>query len=228
MKHVRLITAKDEYDTSLGFVLKGTPAFDDLMVDRDGMLIAHDLLEHQNGTKHMGPIWDELEALGGIWNVRGRHGDMMTERASLYSPAENVAADIVRMFPEWDGYNGPGSMATKAHDYDEDFQDIISHARKGIKAEYRDKLEYFSPKELEAYLTLVLHRLRTGYNKAKRRYSNGQYHGHSMFRAVMAAVASATRSIDWEGQEFRLSYGLDVNGNARAIASPIYEDGGDW
>ena len=54
----------------LGVAPEGARNIDDYMADTDGVLTAHDLLEHVNGAEHIGGIGDELEALGAIWYGR--------------------------------------------------------------------------------------------------------------------------------------------------------------
>ena len=200
MRSVRLIAASDDYDATPGLIIKGTPSFDGLMADRTGMMIAHDLLEHVNGLKHMGPVWDELEALGAIWQVRGRHGDLMQDRPSWHSPQSNVAADVVNMFDGWDGEAG-GSVRTHAHDYDDDFRDIIQIARQDIPKNWPEA----KSADIEAYLTVVLHRLRTGFRKAEKRYG-AHFDGHNLFYAVREAVKAVLAVVEYEGLEFVLTY----------------------
>lgn len=204
MKSVRLVAVSDEYDSSLGLMIKGTPDFEGFMADRTGDTIPHDILEHQNGLAAMGPVWDELEALGGIWQVRGRHGDLMN--GSHHSPAVNIAADISRMYREWDGRNGPHSMATRPHLYDDDFAETIALARRDIVKEARYEREGFGAANLRAYLDLALHRMRTGFRKAERRFGDG-WCGHNTFYEMKQCVAKAALWIDYEGQELILSYG---------------------
>lgn len=218
MRHIRLIAASDEYDTSLGFILKGCKSFDGLMADRDGTLTAHDVLEHQNGIKHMGPVWDELEALGGGWYVRGRWGDMMQHRPNIHSPQTNFASDITRMFPEWDGtaYGGL-TKGRNAHDHDDDFTDIIAIARHDILREYDD----CNRDEMERYLTLAHRRLRVGFCKAWNRFEHkGRFYAYEMFREIRDTVNNAVKDIKWEGQEFVLSYGND----RETVCNPVYGD----
>lgn len=206
MRHIRLIAVCDEYDPTPGLVLKGTRISDGLMADRDGLLIAHDLLEHQNGPAMQGTVWDELEALGGIWYARGQWGDMMTEYGSHYSPAVNVASDVTRMFGEWDGDDCPGGrrIGTRRSDYDEDFAEVLEIARRDIPREHDD----CDRDEMERYLALALRRMRSGFRKARRRFErNGRFYGNMMMRAVKDAVARAVKYIEYEGQEFILSYG---------------------
>lgn len=242
MKHVRLIAAADEYDSTPGLIIKGTPSFDDLMTDRNGLLIAHDLLEHQNGVEPMGTVWDEMEALGAIWYIRGQWGDMMTDTRSYHSPAVNVASDVTRMFSQWldEGcFWGPGGprVGSRAHDFDEDFREIVEIARRDIPREFND-MGRGDPDEdsngwnqdmrdaFPEYLQFALHRMRSGFRKAQRRFERGgasRWNGHNLFYAVKEAVKQAARHIDYEGQEFRLSYG---DGEARCVE--IYDSGEDY
>lgn len=226
MKTIRLVAMCDEYDATPGFVIKGTPAFEGLMADRGGLSIAHDLLEHQNGTKNMGPVWDELEALGGIWYVRGQHGDLMTP--SVWSPHHNIASDVERMFMQWTGedaaYWGPGGYkaGSRPCDYDDDFIEIVSEARTMIQREQREELadgESGLSELLEQYLTLALHRMRHGFRKAHKRFEkHGRYHANSLFRAVKDAVKQAAKHIEYEGQEYILRYG-----NGDATVREVYD-----
>jgi hypothetical protein len=210
MRHVRLIATADEYDKSPGLIVKGTPMDDGMMADRDGLLIAHDLIEHQNGSKHIGRVWDELEALGGIWHARGRWGDLMQKHETMYSPAQNVASDLTRMFGEdWQNEFPPRKhrlKATRPCDHDEDFLEIIEISRHDIPREHEET----DRDEMERYLGEALHRMRTGFRKANKRFGT-RFASNSQMRAIKDAVESVARYIEFEGQEFVLSYG---NGDA--------------
>lgn len=210
MRHVLLTVCDDEYGSGLGFHLAKTPKYDGFMVDTTGFMIAHDLLEHQNGAQNIGPVWDEMEALGSVWHLRGRHGDFLRgeKTRNLFTPEETIAADLVHMYSSWDGWNGPGSMNTKPHEHDESFDEIIEYARRDIPKGYGSYPgNDFSYAEMESYLTLARHRLRTGYNKSRRRFGDHWYDGPELFCRIRDAVADAIREIEYEGQEFRLSYG---------------------
>lgn len=223
MRHVTLVAVSDEFDTKPGLALKGAPVnAPGFMADREGVLIAHDLLEHVNGPREIGSVWDELEALGAIWQVRARHGDLFTGRPSYSSMAVNIASDLTRMFADWIGeerYCGPGrfTVGTRPHDYDSDFLECIEIARKDIPHESncpRD-WEEIAP-HLETYLALALRRMRIGFRKAQKRYGKG-FHGSNQFVAIREAVAAAR--VEFEGQEFRLSYG-----NGEAQVSEIWSE----
>lgn len=225
MRHVKLIAIGDEYDSKPGLIVKGTPMSEGMMADRDGLLVAHDLIEHQNGAEHIGTVWDELEALGGIWHARGQWGDMMQKTGSMYSPAQNVASDIVRMFPEWGADGMPPRKhrlkATKPHDHDEDFLEIIAFARHDIPREWSDDFAGTGAggfEDMEIYLSEALHRMRTGFRKANRRFARNRFASNSQMRAVKEAVESVINYIEFEGQEFLLSYG-----NGEATCRELWE-----
>lgn len=205
MRYVRLIATHDEYGTEPGLSIKGTPQVEGFAADRTGTLIAHDLLEHVNGTEYIGYVWDEMEALGAIWQVRGRHGDLMTGR-SVYGPARSIANDFVRMFNEDHSgeYIPPTHRIGRSmpHLYDEDFQDIIKYAQEDLRREYDEATEA----DFDEYLKDALPRLRRGFRKAERKYGSG-FDGYEMFRRVKDAVGVITP--DYEGQEFRLAYSPD-------------------
>lgn len=229
MRYIRLVAMCDEYDSDPGLVVKGTAPYEGMMADREGGLVAHDVLEHQNGIAEIGSVWDELEALGGIWQVRGRHGDLQQSHGWAFSPAENVASDVTRMFSEWlcEGHP-PGGFKVGAlpHLYDDDFQEIVDIARRHIWQECNDmgrgeegEDEHGWTPELHAaledYLKLALHRMRAGFRKAERRFGDG-YGGWELYRAIKEAVAGIKP--DFEGQEFLLAYGA---GEARCYEAPV-------
>jgi hypothetical protein len=211
MRSIRLVATDDEYDTALGFVIKGMPKFEGRFADRDGIGIAHDVLEHQNGTANMGPVWDELEALGGIWQVRGRHGDLMTGGYNDHRVHWNIADDLTRMFEQWQvepEWHRP-NLRTRRHDMDDDFEQCIAQARIDIPKEFPHRWVEDDRAERELmnqYLTEALHRMRIGYRKAERRFGTDSK-GESMFIAIREAVKSAVKDIEFEGQEFILRYG---------------------
>jgi hypothetical protein len=71
----------------------------------------------------------------------------------------------------------------------------------------------------EQYLKLALHRMRAGFRKAEKRFGD-RFVGHSLFCDIRDAVKSAAKQIDFEGQEFRLSYSLQ----GAVTCEPIYEN----
>lgn len=217
MRYVRLVAVCDEYGTEPGLALKGAPVTcEGFMADRDGSLIAHDLLEHVNGREHIGTVWDELEALGAIWQVRGRHGDLALKLPSMCSPAENVASDLTRMFIEWGTDGKPPHTHrlknTRLHLYDEDFQEIIAIARRDIPREHDEEFNVSGMRaDLEAYLSEALHRMRTGFRK----YGTG-YRGFDIYMRIRDALDGVKP--EYEGQQFTLGYDAE-----RAHVTEVYD-----
>lgn len=228
MRHVRLIAFVDELDNKPGLIIKGTPETDGMFADRDGTLIAHDLLEHVNGAANIGTVWDELEALGAIWYVRARHGDLLTGRPNYHSPESNLASDVSRMFRDWihneSKYCGPRfeRIGRRKHWEDESFQTILDIAAHEIKQESEYSDDESDLDSLPDYLDLALRRMRAGYRKAVKRFERrgaSQFYAGNQFVAVREAVNAALTEVEYEGQEFILSYG---DGEARV--RPVYGD----
>ncbi len=184
-------------------------------------MIAHDLLEHSGGLAALGNSDEELEALGGLWQVRGRHGDLLHRGGySNNSVAHAVAMDIVGVATDLE-YEGTGTwrpgyrrLSTKPHVHDEDFMEILDIARKAIPIELFDdeERERFA---IERFLDDALHLMRIGFEKARRRFGDG-YKGYETFRAVRDAVEPHAKRVDFAGQEFILCYG-----NERATCREI-------
>jgi hypothetical protein len=218
MRHVRLVSFEDEPTGSLGLIFKGCEG-PSILSDSDGSLIAHDLVEHQNGINAIGCIADELQAIGAIWQVRARHGDMVDEdrpwarwRAIHDSIAGNVltcAMDLGNEGQDW--WPELGKYRTNRHDYDDDFLEILECAKPMIRAETRDNEDRFP---MAAFMDNALHLLRIGFNKSRRRWGDDTL-GVDTFRAVKRAINPHAKYLEFPGQEFRLSYG---NGEARCTA----------
>lgn len=207
MRAVRLVAVSDEYDSHPGLILKGVQMTDGMMGERgDGTMIAHDLLEHLNGVQNIGTVWDELEALGAIWQLRGRHGDL--GRETIHSPAFNVASDASRMFFDWvrdsDTRGTPLRKTPTRTDYEDDFAEIVDLTRSQVLEEARYQ-EDVKLDRLDEYLTEVRDRMRIGFRKAWRKYGGG-WRGPNYFQQVREAAARAAKMVDYEGQEFILRY----------------------
>lgn len=231
MRHIRLEAFNDDFG-NLGLILAGTPKNEMTMADTEGGLIAHDLLEHQNGVKAIGCPADELEAVGALWQVRGRHGDFVQDDprvGSAWTPEQNVALNLPTIARDayWNSSWSPyvGQYRTRPHYEDETFRDMLDFARPHVLSEFDGEERDQFP--IDCFLDNALHLMRTGYRKAERRFGSG-YEGIDTFRAVKEAVKPHARSLQdrygehlgFEGQRFRLSYG---NGEARC--EEIYIEG---
>lgn len=61
MPKVTLVARSDNYDSEPGLAIRGVNwDTEDFMADRNGSLIAHDVLEHVNGPGQIGTVWDDL------------------------------------------------------------------------------------------------------------------------------------------------------------------------
>jgi len=197
MRYVKLIAAYDDYDSSrLGLAVKGLDLnLDGIFVDRIGHGTAHDLLDHQNGVHNIGPVWDEMQALGGLWHNRGRDGDLGDDYRGFYTPAKRVAINFEQFIddgmPE-DLWQPGVSRMSQPHDYDEDFDEIIGYVS-----------SYFINDEFRA---AAKHNLRIGFNKARRRGHNLEQH-MAIVNVVKHALA---HDVHTAGQEFNLGYGNNL------------------
>jgi hypothetical protein len=170
------------------------------MVAREGLLIAHDLLEHQYGLKAIGSVGDELVALGGVWFVRGEWSDLSRDgQGNMYSAEENLARDAASLA----GYYANGCSyrmpvpRTRRHDCDDAFHTIIDVGMRGMDPDIEVDPQFW---------TDSLHFLRHGYNLAKRRFGDiGK--ANQQFWAIAKAVDPRAKHAEHVGQEFRLRYG---------------------
>lgn len=205
MRHITLESFMDDYG-NLGLILAGAPRTDSLMADTNGGLIAHDLLEHQNGPSRIGDIDDEIEALGACWQIRGRHGDFCNDDpriGSAWTPEQNTILGLATVARDA-AYAGwqPKTYHTRPHDEDETFIDMLDWVRPHVRGEIEDEPGF----PLEAFLENSLHLIRTGYRKAERRFGD-RYDGLDQFRAIKNAIKPHAHHAEHEGRRFRLSYG---------------------
>lgn len=229
MRTVILEAFTDEEFGNLGLRIVDAPRGANAATD--GLLLAHDLIEHVNGLREIGSIDDELEALGAIWYVRGQHDDLRRDNVgSMYSVHENIASDVVRMFSDffYGAHVTLNAPRTVACDADEDFREIIRCALKSTRAEVGDpdKSDDEIIAQEKAYIAVCLPRMRIGYRKARRKYEGrgrSRYAANNLFWEISDAVEPHAKHAS-EGQRYRLTYGFESNGNARAYCEESYED----
>jgi hypothetical protein len=224
MKTVYLVSRTDDEYGTLGLVAEG-PTRDGYNVATEGFLIAHDLIEHQNGLARIGDIDDELEALGAIWIVRGQHGDISRNGVgAAHSPEENIASDLSRMCVDVGNgaYFPDAQLRTRPHDDDDVFREIIEIARREALAEIRDGNYGTDAKSIaanaERYFSAALHYMRRGARKCARRYA-GQFSANSQFWAIAEAIDPHAAHVEYEGQRYRLRYG-----KGEATCEEVYDD----
>lgn len=214
-KTVRLRVIRDESHGELGLALAAMPVDETTNAATDGLLIAHDVLEHVNGAAAIGTIDDELEALGAIWYLRGQFGTLRRDSVgSAYTVEENIAGDVVRMFADF--FHGAPvdttPIRTYACDADESFREIIEIALRQTRGEVRDshcdtltQENEIAERERE-YMRVCLPRMRRGYRKARKLYPDA-WAAHQLFWAISDAVQRVLKfhELD-EGAEYELIY----------------------
>ncbi len=228
MRYVTLVAVDDPH-SELGLKIEGVPEIDYPMAANEGLLIAHDLLEHQQGVSKIGTIGDELIACGGIWYVRGQHGEIRRDgMGSMYGPEENLAGDVSnmgRMYVQGCMLHSKVPERKPACEADEGIREILRYSAKGMIDEFRacdETLCHEERKRMAKYLRMSEILMRKGYNMAKRRFERGEhgrYYANSMFWEIAEAVDPYCNNLDYAGQRFRLCYG-----GSEARCQEIYEE----
>lgn len=214
MKTVILEAFRDDNTGEVGLGFAGVARHDEMNAASEGLLIAHDLIEHVNGLAAIGGIDDELEALGGIWYVRGQHGELRRgfDRASIYSIAENIAGDVTRMFRDWVYQDCPQMKylpVTRAVTAEQDIADTLEASDESYLDNFDDDQKAEARSKWPAYRAEALVRMRAGYSKARRKWErHGRYAANTQFWAIAKAVDDAIKFGDmFEGSRFTLRYG---------------------
>lgn len=200
-----LIVCNDENDPELG-VFPGTrvPNFDGFTAARSGLLLAHDLLEHLNGASQIGPVLEEMQALGAVWYVRGLDPDLASDtprsRPRMYSTQQSIGFDLIGMVNEWHEDTFPGTIEPPIEDegIEGDFDLILAHVRKHAASEAYEPDEF----DTELYTTTAQHYLRVGYRRAHAEYGC-RYRALDLFCLVRDAFN--IHQLEYEGQELILT-----------------------
>jgi len=216
----RTMTAKEDYSLGeLGLMLDDVHQMDYPSVAMEGRLIAHDILEHQNGLHNIGSIGDELEAVGAVWHVRGRWGDIIRDNVNINSSEQHLASDICNMamiFAGGVGLHFPVPR-TYSHSDDETFEHIMELGRMSYRSEMESQTGEPVP-PIPEYFDACLHYMRSGYNKSNRRFGSG-FRSNNLFWEIAEAVDPYAKHVEFEGQRFRLGYD-----NNRVLCYEIIED----
>jgi hypothetical protein len=213
MPQVILEAYTDESFGQLGLGIIGTPRNYDTNSGFNGLIIAHDIMEHVNGLSEIGTIDDELEALGAIWYIRGQHSDISRDGSgSAYTAEENIASDVVRMYRDHvcgDAYvDFHSKLRTRVCDADEALNTILDYAADSYKGEFSDSELYEAVKLWPQYRSVCLHRMRTGYRKAYNKWEpKGRFAANSQFWAIAEAVDPYAKRPEYEGMRYKLNYG---------------------
>jgi|SRR5690606_26270207 len=210
---------RDSETGELGYCLASMPVLDDISVGND-ILISHDILEHINGAKNIGSVYDECIALGVTWYIRGQFG-IFDRQQSYHSPHEILAGDLSRMFQTELYEKTLTSSLDKVridNEFQEDFQSIGEHAKKQIISELEYSDEPANMGEIDLYISRSLKAMTLGLRKARRRYKD-PYMAHELFFAIADAVKNCA-SIEYEGQRFAVYYNFQ---NIQVYCEEFYE-----
>lgn len=202
------LTAKQDFQTGeLGYCFDSLNINDELVMVGDSLLLAHDLLEHQNGLGSIGSIHDELIALGGILFVRGYDQVLRRDNSGgVYSFDESLASDVVRMYGELSYID---FIPTDKIESDNGIIDsVVTLAREGIIEEYDRAGITFS--EYKAYIDSIASYMQQGYDLAEKRYTS-QYDACQLFWTLEEALRPHCDNVEYEGQQLELTVDYSAN-----------------
>lgn len=204
------MTVKTDNETGeLGLMFNDCPIINYPMVANDGVLVAHDLLEHINGLTKIGSLDDELEALGAIWFIRGQHGQLRLDGiGSKFTPQENIASDVLNMARI---YNNGVNFKTDApvidtdHEWYEEFKELVQLAVNDYDLEIDEDEQDIE--RLNFYTNSALAYMLAGYDKAVQRYSNmSDWSVRDLFFTIAKTVDKNIKNgFELLGQEFLLT-----------------------
>lgn len=226
MNEVYLIAHMDETLGELGLILEGMVlskvSEGEPVIAPSARLVAHDILEHQNGVANIGSIHDELEALGATWYIRGQTGYLGQD--SILSPYKHLAFDITRMFRTMVVNGETVKIPENFEINDEYFQeqidcifqecDFMSEFDCYDLEEYSDEI---TKDKINDYKKLVRHYMEQGHKKVSGKYNN-QYEALDTFIRIERAVTPYLKP-EIEGQRFKISYD-----NNKSFCEEIYDD----
>ena len=209
MKSVTLEGWEDQHGT-VGLRIRGTTPADNMDAALSGDLIAHDLIEHVNGSGRIGMIDDEMEAMGALYAARGQYGWLRHDENGFNSVDTNIASDFSRMAIDivchGEDYYA-NRYNTRAHDFDCSFMSIQMEALEQYRKEVRHH-EDADASRLGSYWDDCVHAMRTGARKLYRKWRDYDV-AHKVFWHIADAVEPYCTDC-YEGQRFILTY--DRNG----------------
>lgn len=229
MTHKRLRVVEDEEYGGLGLKFVEPHKFcNGKFTIQNGLVLAHDIIEHQQGTGKIGSIGDEMIALGGICYSRGQWGDMSRNGAgSMYSAEEIIAFDILNMARLYFHNNIPfrQKLVTSRKSDPTDFVDyVIEAAREGWSKEFEyDQSSNLDPnqEQIDTYLEACRIYMVHGSKLADRLFGSGVL-ANDMFWEIERNTSGFIQQLEHEGQEFILSYDFNKNIRFREAEDPFY------
>lgn len=204
MRTVRLNAVKDLGTGEIGLLIKGIRQISYPMVATDGLLVAHDLLEHQQGLKKIGGVGDELIALGGVLYVRGWTGQLRDR--DMHPVEQHIAADVT----ELGRIHIQGRVPLREHVksnrnnsvINNEVEEVLRISKKSLYSELSEE----NYKHIQGYLSNAGKLIKLGYSKASKRFRFKEEAYH-MFNSIKDAVDKHIKYAGiYEGAEYKLSY----------------------
>lgn len=215
MNEYTLRTAEDRETGETG--LSWGLSLDYPTVASEGLLVAHDIIEHPNGLEAIGTIADELQALSGVWLTRATHGQMRRDRiGSAVAPDDSVWSEVQNMGRMvWCGY---ASLIMRDHTELNDPYDSTEWAESFLNdpealADFieRECDERPTVEWVEQYLSTVRYHLIKGeiawrekFKVAIERF--GEFAIHSFFWDVADAIHPYTQYECYEGVTLKIDF----------------------
>ncbi len=224
MKYVPLVAKRDGIDSSqLGWSLANARSnFEGFMTafgPTTGRLLAHDIIEHQNGAWAIGTVADELEAIGAMYYVRGYNGQLHNRH---HTCEDTMATDIHSTFVDSIHYEElymPRIHRTySCEDFDPQIDDVFDRARPLLRHEMENN-EHVDILRIQNFLERTRHYMRRGYRKARKRFANEGQAGDYFYRVKDAG--NRLGNPDYEGQRAYIGYTL-YESRCRVIEEPDY------
>jgi len=202
--HYLLETKECEEYGGIGFIIKGKPNRPHFQPSQSALGLTHDILEHS--YKPIGnAVEDELFALGAFYYIRilGCY-----DNGCRYSTVQDLGSEIADLLGYQKDYlQDPKQYWTKDKYVNADLKEA---ARKGIKLykeEYQD--EDYIPDFNQKY---IIGWLAKGYSYTKVRYKKwDSYELAYKFKRVSNQLEKLVKSIDYEGQQFKLNINLQTD-----------------
>ena len=197
----RIIYTLDRCNGEYGLLLKGLAnSYTYPSTTNQGIIIAHDLVEHQQGIKSIGSVGDELIALGGVWRVRGDSGMLGID--SYYSPEENLSRDVVNLAESY-LIGVPLREDTNKY-YRTSTSEWIECVSELSKKTLRDHYDY-SEVEVSKYLDKAKYLMSKGYRMASRRFQNCDC-AYSLYSDIACAIDEIKYPEEYQEWEIQYSF----------------------
>ena len=219
MRYVQLEVIEDLEFGGLGLAFKNRKFCNGMFTTQEGLVVAHDLIEHQQGTAKIGSIGDEMIALGGVCFTRAQWGDMRRDSiGSMYTPEQNISSDIIHMGRLYLDNGVPMRQPLKrvrSNPLECIVDSVIDYAREDIRSELDEPC---SQEQIDNYLEQCRLLMTQGISMANRRFGNGLV-ANNQFWAIEQKVSDFIHQIEYAGQQFRLGYG-----EGKCVMSEVYPE----